>query len=135
MKKSIMKNKTKKGFTLVELLVTIFSATLFLTTLITALIFVQKLNKNLISTSSNMYKVRVVKNYILDNYNEGDSIRSDGDDVYYNDKVIASNTNIKNISIFDEELNADKYYTMCKIEYNDKTSKEFKFIIEAKKGD
>ncbi len=130
-----MKKKTKKGFTLVELLVAIFCASIFLTTLITALIFVQKVNKNLVSKSSDLYKIRNVKDYILDNYSDGDTILIEGDDVIYyiyesqESKTIASNTKIKNISIELDENN----YKVCKIEYSNNKNKEFKFII--KKGE
>lgn len=125
-----LKESNKKGFTLVELLVTIACSAIFLITLTMVFVFVQKINNNLIKKSSNMYKVRNVKNYILNNYNDNDTITVDGDDIYYNiyegeSKKIASNTNIKSVVI----TTADDY-VYCTITYDINTLKEFKFIIK-----
>lgn len=125
-----LKESNKKGFTLVELLVTIACSAIFLITLTMVFVFVQKINNNLIKKSSNMYKVRNVKNYILNNYNDNDTITVDGNDIYYNiyegeSKKIASNTDIKSVVITTTDD-----YVYCTITYDINTLKEFKFIIK-----
>lgn len=125
-----LKGSNKKGFTLVELLVTIACSAIFLITLTMVFVFVQKINNNLIKKSSNMYKVRNVKNYILNNYNDNDTITVDGNDIYYNiyegeSKKIASNTDIKSVVITKSDD-----YVYCTITYDINTLKEFKFIIK-----
>lgn len=86
--------KTKKSFTLVEILVTITCATIVLAALVSSVVFVGKMNKNAINESSTSYKIAHIEDFIRNKSNELDENSSDRfvydsneDKLYYNDGV------------------------------------------------
>lgn len=144
MKTNYIKKK-RQGFTLVELLVTIACSTIIFMTISASMLFVSKMNKNLVSKSSNLYKLNVLKNYILNNYTSDASIVVDNGDVYfvqttdnYTKKIIVTNTSITSVTINEENfinnVESTNYYIVCKINYHESNTKnkEYKFIISSK---
>lgn len=140
-RKEKTKINAKKGFTLVELLVTIACSSVILLTLTGSIIFITKVNNNLVNKSSNLYKINLVKEYILDNYEDYgvSSVSCTNGNVYFKQnnesetKEIVTNSLITEI-IFNEEneingINTEKTYIVCKILYNDTKDKEYKFIV------
>ncbi len=140
-RKEKTKINAKKGFTLVELLVTIACSSVILLTLTGSIIFITKVNNNLVSKSSNLYKINLVKEYILDNYEGYDvsSVSCTNGNVYFKQnngsepKEIVTNSLITEI-IFNKEnkINGNETentYIVCKILYNDTKDKEYKFIV------
>ena len=152
-------NSNKKGFTLIEVLVGIACSLIVLTTITGSLVFSTKLSNDLLNKSSNFYKIRNVKNYILEFYEDDDMVIVDSSgngNIYYIDKsansnkTIAFNTSITNININKEDekysykVNVEESdgsikeetkfkYTTCTIIYNEDTLKEYKFIIKENK--
>lgn len=59
--------RKKKGFTLVELLVALACAALFLAVVSSSVYFISKLGKNVISESSSLYKMGALGDYIREN--------------------------------------------------------------------
>ncbi len=144
MKTNYIKKK-RKGFTLVELLVTIACSTIIFMTISASMLFVSKMNKNLLSKSSNLYKLNVLKSYILNNYTTDASIEVDNGDVYfvqttgdYSKKIIVTNTSITSVTINEENfinnVESTNYYIVCRINYDESNTKnkEYKFIISSK---
>ncbi len=140
-RKEKTKNNTKKGFTLVELLVTIACSSVILLTLTGSIIFITKVNNNLVNKSSNLYKINLVKEYILDNYEDYgvSSVSCTNGNVYFTKnnesetKEIVTNSLITEI-IFNKEneingIKTKNTYIVCKILYNDTKDKEYKFIV------
>lgn len=114
--KIIYKNKSnKKGFTLIEILVGLTCSLLVIGTITGSLMYVSKLNTQLLNKSSNLYKIRNIKNYILSNYEDGDMVNVDTNDdgkVTYTKKdgtqnIIAVNTSITYIHIDDNKPKTD----------------------------
>lgn len=146
------RSNKRKGFTLIEVLVAIACSTIAITTITGSLVFVNKINTQLIEKSSTLYKVKELKHYILDNFKEGDDCKKDGNDIVYypsdgEKKTIYSNiTNISNVTITPKDTDYYKYildedgnntdqiyytYTTCTINYNQNGDKEYKFIVAA----
>lgn len=139
------KLNSKKGFTLVEVLVAMFCSILILTTITGSLIFIEKMNTQLIDKTSNLYKIRVVEKYIKNNYTEEMTLNVKDGNVYYGSTMIVENSLIVDEGIkFNSEAYDDKYnkindedsssssvkyiHTTCTITYNEGVEKQFTFI-------
>ncbi len=125
----------KKGFTLVEVLVAMFCSILILGSVTGSLIFVNKINNELVSKTSNLYKLRVLEKYIVDNYSKdmSENIKINNGDVIYNDIVIVKNTLIINNGISFTTINSSTTYTQtnCSITYDGNNGKNtFSFIVK-----
>lgn len=130
----------KKGFTLVELLVTIACSTIVLITLSSSIIFINKMNKNVVQKTQNLYKVNTVKDYILSKYEKNVTFECVNGDVYFcldeEKKQIVTNSLITNICVEEvSEINGKAIengttYYVCAITYRENTDKEYKFIVE-----
>ena len=152
-------NSNQKGFTLIEVLVGLACSLIVLTTITGSLVFSTKLSNDLLNKSSNFYKIRNIKNYILEYYEDDDMVIVDSSgngNIYYIDKsansnkTIAFNTSITNIDInkkdesYSYKVNVEESdglikeeirykYTTCTIFYDEDTLKEYKFIIKENK--
>ncbi len=109
----------KKGFTLVELLVAIACGTIILTTVITSLYFISRMGNKLTSNSSNLYKISIVRDYIVKNDIKDGVVVIDGD-VIINEKTIVYDSLIKEININND---------ICTIIYDDGKLSSYSFII------
>lgn len=145
------RSNKRKGFTLIEVLVALACSVIAITTITGSLVFVNKINTQLIEKSSTLYKVKEIKHYILDNFKEGDDCYKDNNDIVYisdgDKKTIYSNiTNISNVTITPKDTDYFEYildedgnntdqiyytYTTCTINYNQNGDKEYKFIVAA----
>lgn len=67
---------TKKGFTLVELLVAIAVGTLVLALIVTSIYFLYRIQDTGLGQSQSLYTMQNIKNYIINEYNVGDTIDS-----------------------------------------------------------
>lgn len=78
------KTSTKKGFTLVELLVAMAVSSLLLSTLTYLTISIIQLNNEILVDSKTQYQIKVLMNYVQKNYQSGDDVSLiAGDGVYY----------------------------------------------------
>lgn len=94
----------KRGFTLVELVVALAVSSILIALIGTSFYFITRLSTNVITNSNNNYKLFSVRDYIIANVTNDDSIKiSDDGDVTIADKVIASDSNIKKIIINDNK--------------------------------
>lgn len=148
------RSNKRKGFTLIEVLVALACSIIVIGTITGSLIFVNKINTQLIKTSSTLYRVKEIKHYILDNYKDGDDCRKVNDDIVYfikddtNGKVIFTDSNIDEVCIDTQDPDykytknetdsngntiSETYYkyTTCTIKYNQNGNKKYKFIVVA----
>ncbi len=140
--KKIKENTNKrKGFTLIEVLVGMACSLIVIGTITGSLIYVNKVNTELITKSSTFYKVRQVKKYILEHYEVKDYliVSKDGVVTYYTkagkDTMIVTSSKITDIDIVDNDtnykINDNLYYTTCTITYKENGDKTYKFIVGA----
>lgn len=118
------KKKSKKGFTLVEVIVALACSTIVLSTIVGSFIFMKKMNTELMNRTGNLYKLRIVRTYINKNYVEGMTFTYDDGTIMCGDEVVVKNSLIYNIS-FEKDS-----YTICRIMYNENSNKEYKFIVD-----
>ncbi len=142
--KKIKENTNKrKGFTLIEVLVGMACSLIVIGTITGSLIYVNKVNTELITKSSTFYKVRQVKKYILEHYEAGDYLKVSKDDngaISYHTKggkntMIVTSSKITAVDIVDNDtnykINDNLYYTTCTITYKENGDKTYKFIVGA----
>lgn len=97
----------KKGFTLVEVLVSIVCASIALLMITTTLILIINLNNNIMDSSSNYYKVSTIREYVTKNCNEDNYNtieNSSNGDIIFNEYTIVNISNIQSISTSKTEV-------------------------------
>lgn len=123
-----MKLKVNKrlGFTLAELLVTMFIATIALTMITGTVIFMSKANDELIEDSQNTYKIQIIMDKI---HSEEYSTKDDYEnafkliegDLTKNGEVVVSDTKLENLVFY----NQDKFI-YCELVF---PNKSYNFIV------
>ena len=107
-----MKLKLNKrfGFTLVELLVTMFIATVALTMITGTVIFMSKANDELIEVSQNTYKIQIIMDKI---HSEEYSTKDDYENIFKliegdltkNGEVVVTDTKLDNLVFYEVRIN------------------------------
>jgi len=123
-----MKLKVNKrfGFTLVELLVTMFIATIALTMITGTVIFMSKANDELIEDSQNTYKIQIMMDKI---HSEEYSTKDDYEntfkliegDLTKNGEVVVSDTKLENLVFYNQDE-----FIYCELVF---PNKSYKFIV------
>ncbi len=127
-----MKLKVNKrlGFTLVELLVTMFIATIALTMITGTVIFMSKANDELIEVSQNTYKIQIIMDKIHIHVPEGAVPKDDYEnafkliegDLTKNGEVVVSDTKLENLVFYEVP---DKFI-YCELVF---PNKSYRFIV------
>ena len=123
-----MKLKVNKrfGFTLVELLVTMFIATIALTMITGTIIFMSKANDELIEDSQNTYKIQIMMDKI---HSEEYSTKEDYEntfkliegDLTKNGEVVVSDTKLENLVFYNQDE-----FIYCELVFHNKS---YNFIV------
>lgn len=123
-----MKLKVNKrfGFTLVELLVTMFIATVALTMITGTVIFMSKANDELIEVSQNTYKIQIIMDKI---HSEEYSTKDDYENIFKliegdltkNGEVVVSDTKLENLVFYNQDE-----FIYCELVF---PNKSYKFIV------
>ena len=123
-----MKLKVNKrfGFTLVELLVTMFIATVALTMITGTVIFMSKANDELIEVSQNTYKIQIIMDKI---HSEEYSTKDDYEntfkliegDLTKNGEVVVTDTKLENLVFYNQDE-----FIYCELVF---PNKSYKFIV------
>lgn len=123
-----MKLKVNKrlGFTLAELLVTMFIATVALTMITGTVIFMSKANDELIEDSQNTYKIQIMMDKI---HSEEYSTKDDYEntfkliegDLTKNGEVVVSDTKLENLVFYNQDE-----FIYCELVF---PNKSYKFIV------
>lgn len=123
-----MKLKVNKrlGFTLAELLVTMFIATVALTMITGTVIFMSKANDELIEDSQNTYKIQIMMDKI---HSEEYSTKEDYEntfkliegDLTKNGEVVVSDTKLENLVFYNQDE-----FIYCELVF---PNKSYKFIV------
>lgn len=123
-----MKLKVNKrlGFTLAELLVTMFIATIALTMITGTVIFMSKANDELIEDSQNTYKIQIIMDKI---HSEEYSTKDDYEntfkliegDLTKNGEVVVSDTKLENLVFYNQDE-----FIYCELVF---PNKSYKFIV------
>lgn len=123
-----MKLKVNKrlGFTLAELLVTMFIATIALTMITGTVIFMSKANDELIEDSQNTYKIQIIMDKIhseeystKDGYHECFKLKEG--DLTKNDEVVVSDTKLENLVFYNQDE-----FIYCELVF---PNKSYRFIV------
>ena len=123
-----MKLKVNKrlGFTLAELLVTMFIATIALTMITGTIIFMSKANDELIEDSQNTYKIQIMMDKI---HSEEYSTKDDYEntfkliegDLTKNGEVVVTDTKLENLVFYNQDE-----FIYCELVF---PNKSYKFIV------
>lgn len=123
-----MKLKVNKrlGFTLAELLVTMFIATIALTMITGTVIFMSKANDELIEDSQNTYKIQIIMDKI---HSEEYSTKDDYEntfkliegDLTKNGEVVVSDTKLENLVFYNQDE-----FIYCELVF---PNKSYNFIV------
>lgn len=123
-----MKLKVNKrlGFTLAELLVTMFIATIALTMITGTIIFMSKANDELIEDSQNTYKIQIMMDKI---HSEEYSTKDDYEntfkliegDLTKNGEVVVSDTKLENLVFYNQDE-----FIYCELVF---PNKSYRFIV------
>jgi prepilin-type N-terminal cleavage/methylation domain-containing protein len=126
-----MKLKVNKrlGFTLAELLVTMFIATIALTMITGTVIFMSKANDELIEDSQNTYKIQIMMDKI---HSEEYSTKEDYEntfkliegDLTKNGEVVVSDTKLENLVFYNQDE-----FIYCELVF---PNKSYRFIVREK---
>lgn len=120
-----MKLKVNKrlGFTLAELLVTMFIATIALTMITGTVIFMSKANDELIEDSQNTYKIQIIMDKIhSEEYNAFKLIEGD---LTKNGEVVVSDTKLENLVFYNQDE-----FIYCELVF---PNKSYRFIVREKR--
>lgn len=117
--------KKKKGMTLIEIIVAIACSTIVIGTIVSSLLFVTRINDQLLNKSSTLYKVEVLKKYIIENYEPYMEFTCSDGNVFCNDKKIVENSLINDVK-FNGEIGI-KNGVECNIVYADVSNYIFTF--------
>ena len=93
--------KNKKGFTLVEVLVTIALTSLVLVSIGGSIYFISQITSKAMKGSSLNYQLLTVRDFIIKNELEDNTnFNFKDDDLYYIDTLLVSDTSINSIDFF-----------------------------------
>ena len=93
--------KNKKGFTLVEVLVTIALTSLVLVSVGSSIYFISEITSKAMKGSSLNYQLLTVRDFIIKNELEDNTnFNFKDDDLYYIDTLLVSDTSINSIDFF-----------------------------------
>lgn len=116
--------KKKKGFTLIELLVTILCTSIIFEILIASVLYINRLNKNIIKKSSNLFKIQELSKIIINNFDgivfKNEYVITKGN-IYHNNKLIIQNTTIDQISFLERDN-----FIICSLLYDNTI---YQFIV------
>jgi len=121
-----LKVNKRLGFTLAELLVTMFIATIALTMITGTIIFMSKANDELIEDSQNTYKIQIMMDKI---HSEEYSTKEDYEntfkliegDLTKNGEVVVSDTKLENLVFYNQDE-----FIYCELVF---PNKSYKFIV------
>jgi prepilin-type N-terminal cleavage/methylation domain-containing protein len=121
-----LKVNKRLGFTLAELLVTMFIATIALTMITGTVIFMSKANDELIEDSQNTYKIQIMMDKI---HSEEYSTKDDYEntfkliegDLTKNGEVVVSDTKLENLVFYNQDE-----FIYCELVF---PNKSYKFIV------
>ena len=121
-----LKVNKKLGFTLAELLVTMFITTVALTMITATVIFMSKANDELIEDSQNTYKIQIMMDKI---HSEEYSTKDDYEntfkliegDLTKNGEVVVSDTKLENLVFYNQDE-----FIYCELVF---PNKSYKFIV------
>ncbi len=123
-----MKLKVNKrlGFTLAELLVTMFIATIALTMITGTVIFMSKANDELIEDSQNTYKIQIIMDKIHEEYSTKDDSYENAfklieGDLTKNGEVVVSDTKLENLVFYNQDE-----FIYCELVF---PNKSYNFIV------
>ena len=94
--------KARKSFTLVEILVTITCATIILAALVSSVVFINRMNKSAMTSSSTSYKIAAIEDFIRKNANDLDDNSSDKFIYDENAKTILYDDGVDTTILFDK---------------------------------
>lgn len=123
-----MKLKVNKrlGFTLAELLVTMFIATIALTMITGTVIFMSKANDELIEDSQNTYKIQIIMDKIhSEEYSTKDDYAINEGDLTKNGEVVVSDTKLENLVFYNQDE-----FIYCELVF---PNKSYRFIVREKR--
>lgn len=118
-----------KGFTLVELLVTMAVTAISLTMISGTIYLTVKISNDVIYNSSQSYKIMKLKDYIIDNKittNTDFVIDSTNDDLIYRGNTLFNDINVKEISFY---LKDDFTYSFIEYENSNGKIKNLSFVV------
>jgi len=121
-----LKVNKRLGFTLAELLVTMFIATIALTMITGTVIFMSKANDELIEDSQNTYKIQIMMDKI---HSEEYSTKDDYEntfkliegDLTKNGEVVVSDTKLENLVFYNQDE-----FIYCELVF---PNKSYNFIV------
>jgi prepilin-type N-terminal cleavage/methylation domain-containing protein len=125
-----LKVNKRLGFTLAELLVTMFIATVALTMITGTVIFMSKANDELIEVSQNTYKIQIIMDKIhSEEYSTKDDYKNifkliEGD-LTKNGEVVVTDTKLDNLVFYEVP---DKFI-YCELVF---PNKSYRFIVREK---
>ncbi len=94
--------KAKKSFTLVEILVTITCATIILAALVSSVVFISRMNKSAMTSSSTSYKIAAIEDFIRQNANDLDENSASKFIYDENAKTISYDDGVETTILFDK---------------------------------
>lgn len=121
-----LKVNKKLGFTLAELLVTMFIATIALTMITGTVIFMSKANDELIEDSQNTYKIQIIMDKIhSEEYSTKDDYAINEGDLTKNGEVVVSDTKLENLVFYNQDE-----FIYCELVF---PNKSYRFIVREKR--
>lgn len=97
----LMEMKNKKGFTLVEVLITIALTSLVLVSVGSSIFFISQITSKTMKNSALNYQLLTVRDFIIKNELEDNTnFNFKDNDLYYVDTLLASDTSIKSIDFY-----------------------------------
>ncbi len=103
--------KTKKAFTLVEILVTLTCATIIMAALVSSVVFISRMNKTAMTSSSTSYKIAHIEDFIRQNANYLDENSSTKFIYDENAKTISYDDGVETTVLFDKMDKVDIRFT------------------------
>jgi prepilin-type N-terminal cleavage/methylation domain-containing protein len=125
-----LKVNKRLGFTLAELLVTMFIATIALTMITGTVIFMSKANDELIEDSQNTYKIQIIMDKIhSEEYSRKDdykyAFKLNEGDLTKNGEVVVSDTKLENLVFYNQDE-----FIYCELVF---PNKSYRFIVREKR--
>ena len=93
--------KARKSFTLVEILVTLTCATIILAALVSSVVFISRMNKSAMTSSSTSYKIAHIEDFIRLNASDLDENSANKFIYDENQKTISYDNGVEETVLFD----------------------------------
>ena len=103
--------KARKSFTLVEILVTLTCATIILAALVSSVVFISRMNKSAMTSSSTSYKIAHIEDFIRLNASDLDENSADKFIYDENQKTISYDNGVEETVLFDRMDKIDIRFT------------------------